>query len=67
MKHEFSLQIFEKYSSVFMKFRPVGAELFNVDGGTDRHDEAIRNFSNACKKWALLCTSFPSLPDNLLS
>ena len=30
-----------------MTIRPVEAELFNVDGQTDRHDEAIRNFANA--------------------
>jgi len=27
-----------------MKIRPVGAELFHVDGGTDRHDEANNRF-----------------------
>ena len=36
MKLDFSWQIFEKYSSIFMKIRPVGAELFHV-GGKDRH------------------------------
>jgi len=36
-----------------MKIRPVGAELFHVDGQTDRHDEAnsrISQFANAPKK-----------------
>jgi hypothetical protein len=37
-----------------MKIRPVGAELFCVDGQTDRHGEAItvafRNFANVPKK-----------------
>jgi hypothetical protein len=28
-----------------MKIRPVGAELFNADGRTDRHDEANSGFS----------------------
>ena len=28
-----------------MKIRPVGAELFHVDGRTDRHDEANSRFS----------------------
>jgi hypothetical protein len=35
-----------------MKIRPVGAELFHVDGQADRHDEAIvafRNFANVPK------------------
>jgi hypothetical protein len=31
--------------SNFMKIRPVGAELFNADGRTDRHDEANGRFS----------------------
>jgi hypothetical protein len=30
-----------------MKIRAVGAELFYVDGQTDRHDEAFRNLANA--------------------
>jgi hypothetical protein len=34
----------------FMKIRPVGAELFNADGRTDRHDETNGGFSNASKK-----------------
>jgi len=36
-----------------MKIRPVGAELFHVDGRTDRHDEAnIRScIVNTPKKW----------------
>jgi len=35
-----------------MKIRLVGAELFHVDGGTDRHDEAnspFFRFANATK------------------
>jgi len=35
-----------------MKIRPVVAELFHVDGQTDRHDEAnirFRNFANEPK------------------
>jgi len=28
-----------------MKIRPAGAELFHVDGQTDRHDEANSRFS----------------------
>jgi len=32
---EFSLHIFEKYISNFMKIRAVGAKLFHVDGRTD--------------------------------
>ena len=47
MKLEFCWQIFEKYSSDFMKIRPVGAELFRADGQTDRHDEANSRF---CKR-----------------
>jgi len=36
-----------------MKIRPVGAELFHVDGRadgkTDRHDEATSRFSQLCE------------------
>jgi len=31
-----------------MKIRPVGAELSNSGGGTDRHDEANSPFSQFC-------------------
>jgi len=38
---------FEKYISNFMKIHPVGTELFNADGRTerDRHDEPNSSFS----------------------
>ena len=41
-------------TSNFMKIRPVGAELFHVDGRTDQKDTtklivAFRNFTNALK------------------
>jgi hypothetical protein len=36
MKLEFLRQILGKYVSNFMKILPEGAELFHVDGGTDR-------------------------------
>jgi len=39
MKLEFSLQIFEKYISNFMKIHPVGAELFHAKRRTHSHDE----------------------------
>jgi len=32
-----------------MKIRPVGAELFHVEGWTDRHDEANTRFSQFCE------------------
>jgi len=32
-----------------MKICPVGAELFHVDGRTDRHDEANSRFSQFCE------------------
>ena len=38
--------------SIFMKIRPVGAELFHADGQTDGHDDLIfarRNFANEPK------------------
>jgi hypothetical protein len=35
--------------SNFMKFRPVGAELFHADGPADRHDEASSRFSQFCE------------------
>jgi len=31
-----------------MKIRPVGAESFQTDGQTDRHDEANNCFSQFC-------------------
>jgi len=31
-----------------MKIRPTGAELFHVDGRTDRHDEVNNSFSQFC-------------------
>ena len=36
--------------SDFMEIRPMGSELFHADGGTDRHDEAIRHFSQFCER-----------------
>jgi len=35
--------------SNFVKICPEGADLFHADGGTDRHDEAFRNFANPRK------------------
>jgi hypothetical protein len=34
---------------IFMKIRPVGAELFNADGRTSRNDEANSHFSQFCE------------------
>jgi len=59
MKHEFSRQILEKYSNInFMKIRPVGAELFHVDGQADKTNliVALRNFTSASKKLSFLPT-----------
>jgi hypothetical protein len=53
MKLEFSQQIFEKKRlkyQVFIKIRPVGAELFHVDGRRDKHDEANSRFSQFCER-----------------
>ena len=51
MKLEFSRQIFEKKKvqiPSFMKMRPLGDELFHVDGQTDmKLIVAFRNFANA--------------------
>jgi len=33
-----------------MKIRPVGAELFNADGQTGRHDKANSRFSQFCER-----------------
>jgi hypothetical protein len=38
MKLEFSRKIFEKQTSNFVKIRPAEAELFHVEGQTDRYD-----------------------------
>ena len=52
MNLEFSRQFFSKNTQIsnFKKIRPIGAELFQVDGRTDRHDEANRRFSQFCEK-----------------
>jgi hypothetical protein len=49
MKLEFSRQIFEKYSTSFMKIRPVETELFCADGrtGMTKIIVAFRIFVNA--------------------
>ena len=64
MKIEFSWHIFEKYSNIkFNKIRPVGAELFHVNGRMDRRTHmtklivAFRNFANAPKKKVRLLRS----------
>ena len=52
MKLEFSLRSFEKYSSKnLINIRPVGAEMFQVDGRTDLKKliVAFRNSVNAPK------------------
>ena len=42
--------------SNFMKIRPVGAELFHVDWGTDKHEEANGRFSQFWEStWKLNC------------
>ena len=46
IKFEFYQQIFEKKNSpYFMKICPVGAELFDADRQTGRHDEANNRFA----------------------
>jgi hypothetical protein len=52
MKLERSRQIFEKKVlkyQISLKIHSVGAELFHVDGRTDRHDEANIGFSQFCE------------------
>jgi hypothetical protein len=44
MKLEIFLARFLKHFQTSMKFRPVGVEVFQVDGQTDRHDEASSRF-----------------------
>jgi hypothetical protein len=52
MKFEFSVQIFEKNSQIknCTKIRFVGAEIFHVDGRTDRHEDAKGRFSKFCDR-----------------
>jgi hypothetical protein len=47
MKLEFVGQNFEKSTQIsnFMKICPMGAELFQAGGRTDRHDESNSRFS----------------------
>jgi hypothetical protein len=33
-----------------MKIRPLGAQLFHADKEADKHDEAIRSFSQLCER-----------------
>jgi hypothetical protein len=42
-------RIILKYQ-IFMKIRPVGAELFHADGRTDRHEDANSRFSQFCER-----------------
>ena len=50
-----------------MRVRPVGAELFHLDGHTDRYDEANSRFSKFCerakKQWMMTrsCTLLLSM------
>jgi hypothetical protein len=60
MKFEFSWHISEKYSNLkFHEIRPLGAELFHVDGRTEGHTDlmtlivAFRNFVYAPKNEAV--------------
>ena len=76
MKLGFSRHIFEKKAQIssFIKIRPVGAELFHVDGSTDRrtdgHDEANSRFSQFCERASkyrpVLLTAGTSLCSRLL-
>ena len=52
MQLGFYLQKFKKKAqiSTFIKVCIVGAELFHVDGRTDRLDEANNRFSQVCKR-----------------
>ena len=36
--------------SDFMKIHPVGAELFDAEGRTDRHDKTNSRFSQFCER-----------------
>ena len=60
-------QIFENKISGFIKIRPVGAELFHADRGTDGQIYmeqvivAFRNFANATKKFSFLVQIRPLL------
>jgi hypothetical protein len=44
-KFQYSPQIFGKYMSEFMAIRPVGAEVFHVDGRTNKHEGVNIHFS----------------------
>jgi len=48
-----------------MKIHPVGAELTNVDGRTDRHDEGNRCFLRLCENTKLHVSSSAQLPWNV--
>jgi ureidoglycolate hydrolase len=53
MKVEFSRESFEKYSNI-MKIRPMGAEVFHVDGETDKHNQVSHNSANVSKTSKLM-------------
>jgi len=48
-KLEYSRQIFDKYSNIKCHDHSVGAELFHIDGRTDKHDEPNSCFSQFCE------------------
>jgi len=53
MKLEISRSVFKKHSYTyikkFTKLPTVGAESFNADGRTDRHEELVVSFRNFVK------------------
>jgi len=48
MKLEFTEEIFQKNSGIFVKIRPVGAELFHVVRQTDAETEMTRMIVASC-------------------
>jgi hypothetical protein len=58
MKFELSRQVSKNAKiSNFNKIRPVGAELFHVDGQTGRHVEANNRFTLLCEESAQVISS----------
>ena len=49
MKHEFSRQIFEKYSNIIFHENSANGSLIVPCGETDRNDEANNRFSQFCE------------------
>jgi len=64
MKIEFSVQIFGKYISNFMKIRQVEAEFYHADRQTDRQTDRDNEANSSFSRFLRTCTT-SKLPSTL--